>query len=33
MLGFHVKFVQTDRRTDRWTMVKQDAPRSFDTGA
>ena len=23
MLSFHVKFVQTDRRIDRWTMVKQ----------
>ena len=28
MLSFHVKFVLTDR----WTMVKQYAPRSFDTG-
>ena len=30
MLSFHVKFVQTDGRTDgqrnRWTMVKQYAP-------
>ena len=26
MLSFHVKFVQTDRRTDRRTMVKQYAP-------
>ena len=34
MLNFHIKFVQTDRRTDRWTntlmdrrtMVKQYAP-------
>ena len=26
MLSFHVKFVQTDRRTDRWTTVKQYAP-------
>ena len=23
---FYVKFVQTDKRTDRWTMVKQYAP-------
>ena len=23
MLSFHVKFVQTDRQTDRWTTVKQ----------
>ena len=33
MLSFHVKFVQTDRWTDRWPTVKQYAPRSFDTGA
>ena len=33
MLSFHVKFVQTDRRTDGRTTVKQYAPRSFDTGA
>ena len=33
MLSFHVKFVQTDRWTDRLTTVKQDAPRSFDTGS
>ena len=26
MLNFHVKFVQTDRRRDRRTMVKQFAP-------
>ena len=26
MLSFHVKFVQTDRRTDRQTTVKQYAP-------
>ena len=26
MLSFHVKFVQTDRQMDRWTMVKQYAP-------
>ena len=30
MLTFHVKFLQTDRRTDgrtdRWTTVKQYAP-------
>ena len=26
MLSFHDKFVQTDGRTDRWTMVKQYAP-------
>ena len=26
MLSFHVKFVQTDGRTDRRTMVKQYAP-------
>ena len=32
MLSFHVKFVQTDGRTDRRTMVKQYVPRSFDTG-
>ena len=32
-MSFHVKFVQTDGRTDRWTTVKQYAPRSFDTGA
>ena len=33
MLSFHAKFVQTDRRTDRQTMVKQYAPRSFDMEA
>ena len=26
MLSFHVKFVQTDRRTDRRTTVKQYVP-------
>ena len=26
MISFHVKFVQTDRRMDRRTMVKQYAP-------
>ena len=26
MLSFHVKFVQTDTPTDRWTTVKQYAP-------
>ena len=26
MLSFHVKFVQTDRRIDRQTTVKQYAP-------
>ena len=26
MLSFHVKFVWTDRQTDRRTMVKQHAP-------
>ena len=33
MLSFHVKFVQTDGRTDRRTTVKQYTPRSFDAGA
>ena len=33
MLSFHVKFVQTDRRMDRQTTVKQYVPRSFDTWA
>ena len=31
MLSFYVKFVQTDRQTDRLTKVKQYM--SFDTGA
>ena len=26
MLSFHIKFVQTDRRMDSWTTVKQYAP-------
>ena len=26
MLSFHVKFVQTDRQTERWITVKQYAP-------
>ena len=33
MLSFHVKFVQTDRPTDRQTRVKQYAPPSFDMEA
>ena len=38
MLSFHVKFVQTDRQTDRWTGGQMDngktiGPRSFNTGA
>ena len=38
MLSFHVKFVQTDRRINRWTdgqtnNSKPICPRSFDTGA
>ena len=39
MLSFHGKFVQTDRRMDRWMdgqtdgQRKNNMPRSFDTGA
>ena len=38
MLSFHVKFVQTDRQTDRWMDRQADngkivCPRSFDSGA
>ena len=29
MVSFHVKFVQTDRRADRWTTVKEYAPPIF----
>ena len=32
MLSFHVKFVQTDRRTDRRTTIKQYAPPIFRYG-
>ena len=27
MLSFHVKFVQTDKWTGRWTTVKQNTPK------